>query len=106
MTFLHMATCLVGAQKDTRPVCNKDTLAIRVECKVCCPEHQCFLDITDPLHKNKQFNGSVEMRNAPKCIDGDEILRQLEKIPHLPGKHLNWNGKKCTRVEFELNWTN
>lgn len=87
------------------PVCNEDTCSCRLTSKVGYMGHRRFLDTAHLFRRNKQFNGFVETRTAPRVRNGEDILKQLEHINVVPGKHPDFGGKKRKRDVKELNWT-
>ncbi|KAK8949046.1 hypothetical protein KSP39_PZI005941 [Platanthera zijinensis] len=64
------------------PCCNKDTWYCRLKngSKMCYMGSRCFLEPNHRWRKDKKsFDGTIEIRPAPKVLSGDEILEQLKE---------------------------
>ncbi|KAK1427928.1 hypothetical protein QVD17_16680 [Tagetes erecta] len=88
------------------PTCNEDASSIRIRDRIAYVGHRRFLPLDHPFRKSRDFNGQKETRLAPKPVNGDDCLRQLEHLTiHHHGKHPSHGGKKRKRDPQDLNWS-
>ncbi|KAJ0845268.1 putative Transposase-associated domain-containing protein [Helianthus annuus] len=70
------------------PICNEDASSIYIRDKIAFVGHRRFLPLDHSWRKARDFNGQKETRLAPKPVNGDDCLRQLEHLTiHQHGKH-------------------
>ncbi|XP_076910613.1 uncharacterized protein LOC143568317 [Bidens hawaiensis] len=88
------------------PICNEDASSIHIRDKIAYVGHRRFLPQDHTWRKARDFNGHRETRLAPKPVNGDDCLHQLEDLPiHPHGKHPSHCRKKRKRDPHDLNWT-
>ncbi|KAJ0492169.1 putative Transposase-associated domain-containing protein [Helianthus annuus] len=88
------------------PICNEDASSIYIRDKIAYVGHRRFLPLDHSWRKARDFNGKKETRLAPKPVNGDDCLRQLEHLTiHHHGKHKAHGGKKRKRNPDDLNWS-
>ncbi|XP_076906809.1 uncharacterized protein LOC143563057 [Bidens hawaiensis] len=77
------------------PICNEDACSIHIRDKIAYVGHRRFLPQDHAWRKARDFNGHRETRLAPKPVNRDDCLRQLEDLPiHPHGKHPSHYEKK------------
>lgn len=62
------------------PMCNEDTISMKLREKVCFTGHRCYLPIDHVWRRSKQHDGNEEHRLGPKIRTGEEILQQVKAI--------------------------
>ncbi|XP_060672399.1 uncharacterized protein LOC125422155 [Ziziphus jujuba] len=83
------------------PTCNEDTSSQALRSKICYMGHRRYLSINHAWRNNRQYDGKLERRLAPKQFSGAEILQQLDRtIESRSGKHPNNVDKKRKRAAF------
>nr|XP_043639273.1 uncharacterized protein LOC122610343 [Erigeron canadensis] len=88
------------------PTCNNDACSIGIRDKIAYVGHRRFLPTSHSWRKSLDFNGKRETRDAPKPINGDDCLRQLERMNiHQHGKHPAHAGTKRKRNNEDPNWS-
>ncbi|XP_076897802.1 uncharacterized protein LOC143551209 [Bidens hawaiensis] len=84
----------------------QDTPSIRASNKTVFIGHRRFLPSNHKWRFSLLFNGNKEKRKAPRRLNKEQILEQLNSLPvRIPGKHPDYGGAKRKRAESELNWT-
>ncbi|XP_076885268.1 uncharacterized protein LOC143534737 [Bidens hawaiensis] len=75
--------------------CNQDTPSIRASNKTCFISHRRFLPSNHKWRFSLLFNGKKEKRMAPRRLNNEQILEQLNSFPvRVPGKHVDYGGAK------------
>ncbi|KAK9053298.1 hypothetical protein SSX86_029931 [Deinandra increscens subsp. villosa] len=88
------------------PICNEDASSVRIRDRIAYVGHRRFLEPNDPWRNARDFNGKREPRIAPKPVNGDDCLRQLENLSiHHQGKEDSHGGKKRKLDAPKLNWS-
>ncbi|KAK9048338.1 hypothetical protein SSX86_032699, partial [Deinandra increscens subsp. villosa] len=88
------------------PICNEDSSSVRIRDGISYVGHRRFLEPNDSWRNARDFNGKRESRDAPKHVDGDDCLRQLESLTiHDQGKKHSHDGKKRKLDAPSTNWS-
>ncbi|XP_060972524.1 uncharacterized protein LOC115712464 [Cannabis sativa] len=70
------------------PVCEEDTSSFRVRGKTCFMGHRRYLSLNHHWRKDKEYDGTIERRSAPRILTGDEILDKVKGLWKCrPGKN-------------------
>ncbi|XP_060962041.1 uncharacterized protein LOC133032191 [Cannabis sativa] len=70
------------------PVCEEDTSSFRVRGKTCFMGHRRYLSLNHQWRKDKEYDGTIERRSAPRILTGDEILDKVKGLWKCrPGKN-------------------
>ena len=88
------------------PVCNKDTKSKKLINKICYMGHCRYLRVGHSWRNSREFDSEPEHGSPPRMFRGDDILCQLQQLPHTKfGKNENNLDMKRKRSPNELNWT-
>ncbi|KAM6563591.1 hypothetical protein CsatB_023589 [Cannabis sativa] len=70
------------------PVCEEDTSSFRVRGKTCFMGHRRYLSLNHQWRNDKEYDGTIERRSAPRILTGDEILDKVKGLWKCrPGKN-------------------
>ncbi|KAK9048019.1 hypothetical protein SSX86_033019 [Deinandra increscens subsp. villosa] len=89
------------------PICNEDACSVHIRDKIAYVGHRRFLEPNHSWRNARDFNGKRETRPAPKPVNGDDCLRQLEHLTiHHHGKKHSHDGKKRKGdSHIDINWS-